>query len=105
MIGTGLRHTGNHHVRVAHSLDLLKPEGRYPIFEAANKGIQLADDCGRLPFAGVGRETHQVREQHRDLVHAVCDDMLLAALQTVGDRPRQNVEQQSLGASLLGNEQ
>jgi hypothetical protein len=49
-------------------------------------------------------EVHEVGEQHRDLGEPVGDD-LLAPLEPVGDRAREDVAQQLLGALPLGLEQ
>ena len=65
-----------------------------------NRPFSRVDDVVRRHLRGHGGEAHQVGEGHRDLGEAV-GDALLAAAQPVGDRRRQDVQQQLLVLAVL----
>ena len=90
---------GDHHVGVADGLDLLESMSLGERVEAAEDLVEHGDDPGRRFLGRERREVDDVGEQDRDLVVVVGDDAF-SALQPVGDRTRQDVEQQGVGLRL-----
>jgi hypothetical protein len=66
----------------------------------AEQVVEQADDLGRRQALGERSEVHDVGEQNRRRAELVGDPLRLG-LELLGDRARQDVEQQALGLRLL----
>jgi len=102
--GSWLGQPADHHVGVAHGLDLLQLVALGKGVQGREQVVQDLHDPLRGGLAAAPGEVDQVGEQHRDLGEVVGDD-LLALLEPVRDRAREDVQQQALGTLLLGQEQ
>lgn len=83
------------HIGIAHSLDLLDAEIVGRGIEAREQPVEKHHDLLRRHLRCESGETDKIGEGHRDLREAV-GDLVLAAPQPVGDRRRQDVQQQLL---------
>ncbi len=73
MVLPGLRQTGGRHVGIADGLDLLEPMGEGEIIEIGEEPVQQRHHFGRFGAGGDPGEVHDVGEQHRHALVAVCD--------------------------------
>ena len=87
------------HVGVADGLDLLEAVALGERVELAEQSIEQPDDLGRRQPVRSRREVDDVREQHRRRRELV-GDRLRRVLQPLGDRAREDVQQQVLGPLL-----
>ena len=104
MVCAGLRHPAHQHEIIANRLDFFQPAAfRYQV-KRGHHFIQKAHQVRRTGCARELGERHQVGEQHRYAIVAVCNQ-LLAKLEPVGNKLRQNVGQQALCFFLFGQHQ
>ena len=96
MVSARLRRACHDHVRIADRLDLLEAVPLGEQVERTEDLVQQGDDPSRLLASREGCERHDVREEDRHRV-VVVGDVPVAALESVGDRAGQDVEQQRLG--------
>ena len=99
-LATGIGQAAHRHIGVAHRLDLLDAEILGGDVEAREQPVEQRHDVLRRHLRRQRGEADQVGEGDRDLGEAVGDP-LLAAAQPVGDRRRQDVEQQLLVLAVL----
>ena len=99
MVGAPPRHAGRDHVAVADRLDLLEVVLLDQRVEALEDLVQQVDQAERRHAGGHRRELDDVGEQDAGLVELLGDGAL-PRLQRLRDLPRQDVEQQHLGALL-----
>ena len=90
---------GDHHVRVADRLDLLEAVPLGERVETAEDIVEHGHHAGRRLLGREWREVDDVGEQDRHLVVVVGDDPF-SGFQPIGDRARQDVEQQGVGLRL-----
>src|SRR4051812_24937848 len=88
------------HVAVADRLDLLETVLLGQRVEMAEQAVKYADDFGGRQSLRTWREVDDVSKQHRR-GGEVIGNSVRARLQSLGDRGRQDVEQQALGPFLL----
>ena len=70
------------------------------LIELGEQSVQQGYHLGRRPRVGEGGEADDVREQHGHHVEAVGDDVG-PVLEALGDRGRQDVQQQTFGSALF----
>ena len=100
MVGAWSRNARGNHVAVADGLDLFKPVPLCEPIEVTVQVIQVADHLvGREPFRPE-REVDHVGEQDRGRLELIRNRLSLG-LQLVGDRTRQDVEQEVFGLRLF----
>ena len=100
VVGARCRNARSDHVAVADGLDLLESVPLRELVEVTEEMIEVADHFSWREPLGPGREVGHVGEQDRGRVELVRDRLGLG-LQLVGDRPRQNVEQEGFGLLLF----
>ena len=100
VVGAWRRDARGDHVAVADRLDLLEPVPLGQLVEVAEQVVEIADHLGGREPLRPRREVDDVGEQDRCRRELVGDRLGLG-LQPVGDRARQDVEQQVLGLLLL----
>ena len=99
MVGSRIGHARRDHVRVADGLDLLEAVALGERVELAEQSIEQPDDLGRRQSVRAWREVDDVGEQHRGRLELI-GDRLGRVLQPLGDRAREDVQQQVLGSRL-----
>ena len=99
VVGARLRDARDHHVGVADGLDLLEAVSLGERVEPAEDLVEHGHDPRRRLAGRERREVDDVGEQDRDLLAVVGDDAF-AALEAIGDRARQDVEEQGVGLRL-----
>ena len=100
MVGARRRDSRGGHVAIADGLDLLEPVAFREVVEATEQVIEVADHFGGRETLRPGCEVDHVGEQDRGRPELVRDRLGLG-LQPVGDRAREDVEQEVLGLRLL----
>ena len=100
VIGAGRRHARRDHVGIADRLDLLDVVALGQEVEVREQVVEETDDLGRLQAVRQRREVDDVGEQDRSRGELVRDRGSVG-LEPLGDRPRQDVQQQGLGTVLL----
>ena len=101
MVGAWCRNARGDHVAIADGLDLLDPVPlRELVVEVTEQVIEVADHLGGCEPLRPGREVDHVGEQDRRRLELIRDRLGLG-LQLVGDRARQDVEQEIFGLGLL----
>jgi hypothetical protein len=93
-----------HHVGVADGLDLLQAEFLGQLVEGGEDAVEHGEHLGRRHALGDVGEVHDVGEHHGHVGEAVGDG-LVAALQPLGHRAGQDVEQQPFRSLLLDLQQ
>jgi hypothetical protein len=88
------------HVAIADRLDLLEAVALGKAVEVAEQVVEHADHLRRREALRPLREVHHVGEEDRGRAELVGDRLRLG-LQSLGDRTRQDVEEQALGPGLL----
>jgi hypothetical protein len=100
MVGAWRRNARGDHVAIADGLDLLEPVPLGKVVEMTEQMIEVADHLGGRETLRPRSEVDDVREQDRGRPELIRDRLGLG-LQPVGDRARQDVEQEVLGLRLL----
>ena len=100
VVRAGRRHARRDHVGIADRLDLLDPVALGQEVEVREQVVEEADHLGRLQAVRQRREVDDVGEQDRGRGELVRDRGAVG-LEPLGDRARQDVQQQVLGPVLL----
>ena len=103
MVRVRVRHTRGRHVAIADRLDLLEPVPLHEHVEIGEELIEDADHLGRREALRERGEVHDVGEEDRGRGEVVGDH-LGGGLQSLGDRARQDVQEERLRPLLLGSE-
>ena len=103
VVPAGRRDSAGDHVSVSDGLDLLQPVIRNELVERREDLVEEADHIfGRQPLDR-GREAAEISEEHRDVLVPLGDDAT-RRLQALGDRRREDVQEETLGALALRHE-
>src|ERR1700687_5955705 len=98
--GMFFRDSARHHIGVTDRFDLFQVEPLYQRIESREQSVQEINDAGWRTLACKGREIHQISEQDGRIREAIGNrDVSLS--DAAYDRFRQDIEQQSLGLTLL----
>ena len=100
VIRAGRRHARRDHVGIADRLDLFDVVLLGQEVEVREEVVEETDDLGRLQAVRQRREVDDVGEQDRGRGELVRDRGVVG-LEPLGDRPRQDVQQEGLGTVLL----
>ena len=100
VVRAGRRHARGDHVAVADRLDLFDPVALGQEVEVREQVVEDADHLGRTQPVRQRREVDDVGEQDRRGGELVGDGGAVG-LELVGDRSRQDVQEQVLGLVLL----
>jgi hypothetical protein len=103
VVGTRFRQTSHHHVGVADRLDLLQTALARELVEHREQIVQGRNDLFGRDSLGARGEVDYVGEEHAD-VGELIGDHPGRVFEPRGDRSGQDVEQQALGAVLLGEQ-
>nr|WP_232372664.1 hypothetical protein [Acuticoccus mangrovi] len=96
---------GHRHIGVADGFDLLHLVGDRQLVETLDQGVEPGDQRLGARRPGARGEANEVGEEDGHPVVPVGDELAGGALQGVGDRARQDREEQLVGALHLGGEE